>query len=809
MPNYLQLEEQLAENLINSIGTGTVIPGTARPAAVDPGSDTLKALVYGLIDAMPFFGSIDWENAHRGALSNLMAVNMPNNGISPQPDDSGPWYAYYRTSYTYKGPYSGYRDAFFSGLAQSAAASAVLSGVTKVNSGMNGAWWGNYCVTALSDAIRLSLSAGLDTGKLSGDLSAHNSTFMPALSASYLAVFATGYSPTTAALNAITPAQFQQAALILDQGIVSGEFTANINESLAMGGDSATAATWFLFNLWIALSSLGVQDVDTKIAGYQQAGLNVPVQVGPGEWWNGGYTAWFAPISGADFQQLAASGISASMPENTMTMYSGSTFPSYGSTNAGNGYSNSLCFWGSLAWYVPSSGSCFSKDTLVIMADGSHKMMKDIRIGEEVMTDKGARKVVLIEQPKLHGRRLYQINHLQLKVTASHPFLQAAADGPAYAAIDPWGLLDGTPTIGPKGAGKLAVGTLLAGHNGSRHQTISVERITTVEAAQHDDTEVVYDLLLQNWERDHPCYYVGGPDTFLAVEAETADPLYDPLITATVVSSIQMLMDASRESLGNPYIELPAIFNQIDFDDVVNKAKASGRVHAGGKTKERLSIPKPEFYMQNGKWDHHASLLEYYIVKMFGRRIEKALHAGWRHDSLPNYPGGHLMACVYSIELLGDILAGSKNLSIIAEYKAANTHDTKKPDPIVIPMGEKPVWKHHVNETVKLGRLLPSATEGILTLSLTANGSELGQCRIACRHDHQNQPKAAHLLFDKSGAVIGRLFADMTVQTGTDVYLERQAKSNWQKINKESFAVALGKQLAYNTLAGMAAVRSI
>jgi hypothetical protein len=44
-----------------------------------------------------------------------------------------------------------------------------------------------------------------------------------------------------------------------------GQFSANINQGLSAGGDSAIAATWFLFNLWITLKALGPADVGNAL----------------------------------------------------------------------------------------------------------------------------------------------------------------------------------------------------------------------------------------------------------------------------------------------------------------------------------------------------------------------------------------------------------------------------------------------------------------------------------------------------------------------------------------------------------------
>jgi hypothetical protein len=171
---------------------------------------------------------------------------------------------------------------------------------------LNNEYWSNYGVAALTNAVRQTVGGDLDTGKLATDLANYNKSLLPALAASYYAVYSNGYRPTADALNALkSSGQLARANTELCERIADGQFTANINQAIAMGGDSSAAAAWFLFNLWVTLNALGNTDVDGAIRRFQQLNLSVPPQLAPGSWWSGGYASWWAPLSGSDVVEAA------------------------------------------------------------------------------------------------------------------------------------------------------------------------------------------------------------------------------------------------------------------------------------------------------------------------------------------------------------------------------------------------------------------------------------------------------------------------------------------------------------------------
>ncbi|MDE9590775.1 hypothetical protein KKJ23_24875, partial [Xenorhabdus bovienii] len=69
-----------------------------------------------------------------------------------------------------------------------------------------------------------------------------------------------------------------------------------------------------LFNLWVSLKALGHPNVDEAITTYKNNGLLVPEQVGPINWWNGGYTSWYTPLHHTDIINMIKPILTESLP---------------------------------------------------------------------------------------------------------------------------------------------------------------------------------------------------------------------------------------------------------------------------------------------------------------------------------------------------------------------------------------------------------------------------------------------------------------------------------------------------------------
>ena len=62
-------------------------------------------------------------------------------------------------------------------------------------------------------------------------------------------------------------------------------------------------------------------------------------------------------------------------------------------------------------------------DTRVTLADGSSKLIQDIRVGDKLKAVDGSNTVIALIQPLLGDKNLYSINNKDAFFTANHPFL--------------------------------------------------------------------------------------------------------------------------------------------------------------------------------------------------------------------------------------------------------------------------------------------------------------------------------------------------------------------------------------------------
>ncbi len=925
MASFQQLQQHFAQSLKSSIGAADSAVGVMSPALAS------------LIDALPYYGDTDFEAAHRGALTNLLAVNMPNSGIASQPVDVGYGFS---TTYSYTGPYSGYQAFFFSGISLSSSAANVANAIQSQNGNINGAWWGNYAVAVLTDAVRLTVGATLDTGKLAGDLSNYNSGLLSCLAASYYGVYQNGFAPTASALstiaNAATPSgvtpfyslvstslgfhfyttspaerdnavarfgftsegiacfvlpapaagavplhrlahgadhfyttsdaerdnaikngftsegeacyvyptqanetqplhrlynrvngthfyttsdaerdnaiarvgftsegeacyvfttQMQQACAELQTSILSGQFTANINEAIAFGGDSTAAAVWFLFNLWITLKALGSSnvDVDAAISQFSSKGLTVPPEVGPQSWWQGGYTSWYAALSGSDLAGPLNAAITAGLPELQSTVAStgapGVSSVDNENISVSNGYSTSLCYWGGLNWYTPPSSSCFGKGTGVLMADGSVRSIEDVHMGDEVRTTSGTARVMLVESPPRAHRTLYRINGLRLYATAAHPFRAVTGGGAARYAIAPWTLADTVPTMIFEGVDALEPGSRLMAIGPNGQQEVTVRDIERLEPEPGDNSSV-YDLILERAQGKIAAYLVGGPDTFLAIDAETSDGLREPMATTAIVRAMETAIESCRKAGSAP--RLAEMISRLDLGNSVPVARAAAW-SATAQAPVRLSVPGPDFFLQDGKWDIHASMLETYLVRKFARMARREAAMGWRSSHNPAGHGEQLTIVVHDlhfVDVKGTVSTESLQLELRLRGRGGKEDVVRELTLAANGLAHARLANSIIDFGGVQGDIGPTALIGTVT--------QIGRRISAFRTDILAQPAHGVLecfLFAPEGHAIGQVALEPRIGSSEDSLQEQQRSRSWTQRNAFALAQSLGQQI--------------
>lgn len=306
---------------------GSLKSSFANAAAQDNAPAMLPALS-DVLDGLPFYQAPDWTAAFRQALAQVLALNLPDMEM-----------AFWSTSNDMAHYPQGYRDAFYSGVGADGVTNALTSLTSAAAPALTSDWWSNYSVAVLVDAVRIYSTdqPPINLGKLAGDLASFNGQITPGLWAAVSAVLEQGYPPTTQPFGLLQDHE-DIAVSQLTAAIKQGTFTGNVNEGVETGGDAATAAIWFLYELWLLLAAFRASNVDLLIQQFSGEGLQVPAQVGPGAWRT--YASWHPPLGGNDVLPVAIPVINATMPDVANPGYV-----------IHHGYSYSLACYGALNRY--------------------------------------------------------------------------------------------------------------------------------------------------------------------------------------------------------------------------------------------------------------------------------------------------------------------------------------------------------------------------------------------------------------------------------------------------------------------------
>ncbi|WP_159012637.1 hypothetical protein [Bradyrhizobium sp. S69] len=286
-------------------------PITGAAAGGDAG---LMPELVALVDALPYYDSDEFSSCHRGTLLNLLITRLTTN-----PD---------RDRYSRGDPdLSPYGFAVFHQTLRTEAATALF------------AYWSAggpffdlpicYPHNPPSSPRDISMTYPLffshhllidllrNRGGWAPDgfddrLRLFNQSFNTGgLASSVMSVFNTGYDPVAKALAALRsaapPAEAVKALndTLMGRNLAGQGLRTNINTAVSEGGDSAIAATWLLFVLWVTFACLEADDIKIEaiILEVRSSGLHVPELV----WekvWHTQYSNWFAPLSGADLAPL-------------------------------------------------------------------------------------------------------------------------------------------------------------------------------------------------------------------------------------------------------------------------------------------------------------------------------------------------------------------------------------------------------------------------------------------------------------------------------------------------------------------------
>ena len=417
-----------------------------------------------------------------------------------------------------------------------------ISGVT----GLDDNWWSNFSVVVLCQSIywqTKNTRNHVTIGTVNGDVDSFNKSLRSKAVTWYTHVLAKEFP--------LSPNQAELDAYI---SVITGEPWISYHQKQLVDGTWKNPE-WELFHHWVKLSALGASDakISDTMDKMQKAGLTIPDSVSARSWRNY-ITPWMNPDridhfdvdSEARGPELAAvyypdqRGYPANIPEGNSSEFMANGQP------------------GSKYWHS-TGGSCFTGDTLVLMADHTSKPISKIRSGDKVMSTIGSRTVAFVSKPLRLGRTLYSVNGCSFKFTETHPFVNpkylksttVTATTEAYVlAINPHRLAIKIPTMAWCGCDTLNVGCILCGPG----YTTKVERLDEYRSTEEEESTVMYDLILEPDETGHFEYFVGGATKFLV--ASEIPQLSSPTpFTLSATNAILLAVDEScakiRQTFGH------------------------------------------------------------------------------------------------------------------------------------------------------------------------------------------------------------------------------------------------------------------
>ena len=412
--------------------------------------------------------------------------------------------------------------------------------------GLGDNWWSNFSVAVLCQSIywqTKSTRGKVNKDAVNKDVDLFNSTMRNKAVAFYTHVLAKELplSPNQSTLNEYISV------------ITSPEW---IEYHLKQYNDGTWKnMEWCIFHHWVKLSALGasdnkLNDVIRKIS----ATLPIPPVVSANSWRNY-ITPWMNPdrVDHIDVDNEARSkelALKCNINPSPMTP----TIP----VQIKEGYSMDFMN-GPGQKYRKSSrkggGSCFTGNTMVLMADGTSRPISTIKYGDTVMSKNGSRSVAFVSKPLRLSRSLYSINGYSFKFTETHPFVNPdhCEDNkiePYVLAVNPHRLATAIPFMAWVGYRELQVGSYLCGPNKSR---IGVSKLEEFPCTTEDEkSSTLYDLILQPDDTGYFEFYVGQDGNWFLIASEIP-PLFaaNPTTPSTVNAVLNAVKVAHEKVKGD------------------------------------------------------------------------------------------------------------------------------------------------------------------------------------------------------------------------------------------------------------------
>ena len=417
--------------------------------------------------------------------------------------------------------------------------------------GLGDNWWSNFSVAVLCQSIywqTKSTRGKVNKSAVDQDVDSFNRTMRSKAVAFYTHILAKELplSPDQSALN-------EYISVITDP--------VWIQYHLKQYNDGTWKnMEWCIFHHWVKLSALGASDnqingVISKIS----ATLPIPPVVSANSWKNY-ITPWMNPdrVDHIDIDNEARSKELAT--KVNINPSGGPMTPSL-PVRIKEGYSKDFMN-GPGKKYRKSSrhggGSCFTGNTMVLMADGTSRPISTIKCGDTVMSKYGSRTVAFVSKPLRLNRSLYSINGHSFKFTETHPFVnpdhcKKNKIEPYALAVNPHRLATAIPFMAWVGYRDLRVGSYLCGPNRSHVEVSKLEEFPCT--TENEKLLTMFDLILQPDDTGYFEYYVGQEGNWFLIASEipplfVANPTF-PSTTNAILIAVKIAHEKGKGDLKN------------------------------------------------------------------------------------------------------------------------------------------------------------------------------------------------------------------------------------------------------------------
>ena len=301
--------------------------------------------------------------------------------------------------------------------------------------------------------------------------------------------------------------------------------------------------------------------------------------------------------------------------------------------------------------------------------------------------------------------------------------------------------------------------------------------------------EVVYDLLLAGY----PTYFVGGPDTFLVVEAEACNPEFDVPTTLAVTAAMQASKSASQRLLQDPAADIPPRLRELNIENTVAKARHSA-LQLGESNTQLVPLSR-DFYLRDGVWDPHASMLETHFVRQFGRTFRRESSTAWRIYRGTSGPDDHFSVLLYDIDLIGEApIPANESASIKFRVTGGSDDFVGQID---LPARSAPSWYLTPDAQIDFGTYPNQATDASLEGCILVGESLIGTFRALVPPVQEPAGICEYFIFSTDSKVIGRIALEQRRLSQPALLEEKELAQLWDTSKKEALAISMGKQLGH------------